>query len=143
MQADAHPPDQPARQLVLGDRLPEDAALCRVGQRVPHGGVHHADGARRGLQSPGREAFHLQVEAAPFLPDQGVGGQPVVIEDELERVQAPIAEGRDRPAAQDATRALGVLESVGGWECGWRSLAETALFNSASVKQGSSPAPRP
>ena len=64
-------------------------------------GLHEADRARRGLQAAVLEAGHLEVEAAaePALAaDEVLGGHEPVVERDLVRVHAAVADRVDRAA---------------------------------------------
>jgi hypothetical protein len=92
-------------RLVLADRLAEGVALARVLQRLVEGRRRDAHAARRDVDPPELEAAHRLVEAAPFLPDQIRGRHAVVVEDELCRVDALVAELLELLARREA-RAL-------------------------------------
>src|SRR5439155_6871084 len=96
-----HPCELRLTELVGEHRLPEDATLPRVLERGLERGLHQSDGARRRLQTSVLEALHLEVEAltaAAFAADEMLGGNAPVVERDLVRVHAAIAERVDRPA---------------------------------------------
>src|SRR5207244_209582 len=92
-----------------GDGMPEHDALLRVLPRRLVCGLHHADGARRGLQAPVLEALHLEVEAAPeagLAADEVVGRHPPVLERDLVGMHAAVADGVDGATLHPATAGL-------------------------------------
>src|SRR5215211_2283097 len=92
-----------ARVLEVADRLAELTALLGVGGGVLQSAASETDRARRGVGAgalqPGRDV----VEGAAFLADQGRAGQAAIVEGELPRLPAEVADLRDGRAL-DARR---------------------------------------
>src|SRR6185503_6761253 len=79
-------------RLVLADRLAEGLALLRVPQRLGERRLRDADAACRDVDAPELEPAGRLLEAAAFLADEVTRGDAVVLEDELGRVDALVAE---------------------------------------------------
>ena len=103
------------RELVVEHRPSEHAPVLRVGEPGFERGLHDADGARRGLEPAVLEALHLEVEAlaepAGFT-DEVLGRHEPVVERDLVRVHAAVADRVDRSAFHLAAAVLGERERV-------------------------------
>src|SRR5688572_15619201 len=79
-------------RLVLADRLAEGVALARILERFLERGLGHADAARRDIDPAELEAADGLMKAAPFRADQIARRHAVVVEHELGRIDALVAE---------------------------------------------------
>lgn len=91
------------RELEVGQRLAEQAALLRVRHRLGEGTPGHAQrgGGHRGTEDVQR--LHGQLETAVDRADQGVGPEPAAVE--AQRGQRVRRHHRDMVAAVQAGRA--------------------------------------
>ena len=96
--------------------MPKTIRFLAYSSAASSAGLHDAHGPAGRLHPAHRKALHLQVEA-PIQPlilaYQRAGGHPEPVEDELERVHSPIANGGNRLPAQHPA-VLPVLELVPG-----------------------------
>jgi hypothetical protein len=97
---------------VLADRLAERLPLLAVADRILEGRARDADRARRDVDAADLEPGQRDLEAAALLAaDERVGGQAVVLERDLARLDAAIAElvevAADRQARDPSARRRG------------------------------------
>ena len=80
--------------MCVADRLPELLAIVGVLGAALERRLREAGGAPAGLETPGGEACHLQIEAlaeAAFLADEVLRRDEEVVEHEREGVHAAVA----------------------------------------------------
>src|SRR5207247_10875361 len=110
-----HAPDLVLRELIISDRAPELPAVERVVARLLERRLADAGRTASGLKTPGREAAHLEVEAAAearLTANKVLFRHEVAVDRQRERVHSAIAGRRiGRPRDRTALR-LGVHEVV-------------------------------
>ncbi len=102
-------------QLVVAHGLTEDLAVLGVLAGLLERGLHHADGAGRGLQSSVLEPGHLVVEPAAeagLAADEVLRRHEPVLESDLIGVHAPVADRVDRSTLH-LSAAVGVVLGLG------------------------------
>src|SRR2546425_1707705 len=112
-----HAPDFVLRELIAGDWTTELLAVERVVARLLECRLTNARCAAPGLQAPGRETAHLEVEApadACLPTDKVFFRHEVVVYRQRERVHAAIAGSGVRGPGNRSALGLGMYEMVPG-----------------------------